>query len=197
MLKTGATALVAVVSLLAPMSASPQRLPAREADPMSAPGTPRRFHLRRSALPSAPTVTGVTRSTSSSRTRRSCTTSRSPSSPKCAFTEQTGSRSRSSCSGSGDRAEAVIRRRRSWAVHVPSGGRVTTEGVDPPTDRWITTYGYTVTGTQLKLRFIKFVQPGESEKQRLACQKQFIMYAAAVQEGRPVGSSSRARHIRG
>ena len=34
MLKTCATALVAVVSLLAPMSASPQRLPARTADPL-------------------------------------------------------------------------------------------------------------------------------------------------------------------
>lgn len=56
---------------------------------------------------------------------------------------------------------------------------MTTRGVDPPTDRWITTYGYTVTGTKLKLRFIKFVQPSESEKQRLAYQKLFIMYAAA------------------
>jgi hypothetical protein len=60
-----------------------------------------------------------------------------------------------------------------------AGGRVTTRGIDPPTDTWITTYGYTVTSTQLKLRFIKFVQPGESETQRVAYQKLFIMYAVA------------------
>ena len=59
------------------------------------------------------------------------------------------------------------------------GRHVTTRGTDPPTDKWITTYSYTVTGTQLKLHFIKFVQPSESEKQRLSYQKLFIMYAAA------------------
>lgn len=59
------------------------------------------------------------------------------------------------------------------------GHRVTTRGTDPPTDKWVTTYSYTVTRTQLKLRFIKFVQPSENEKNRLAYQKLFIMYAAA------------------
>jgi len=62
---------------------------------------------------------------------------------------------------------------------VLSGGRLTRRGTEPPTDGWVTTYGYAVTGRHLRLRFIKFVQPSETETQRLAYQKLFILYAVA------------------
>jgi hypothetical protein len=58
------------------------------------------------------------------------------------------------------------------------GQRFTTKGTDPPTDKWVTTYRYSTAGKQLKLGFVGFVQPSEPEKNRLAYQKRFIMYAA-------------------
>ena len=70
-----------------------------------------------------------------------------------------------------------------WGDHGPykllPNGRFVWSGVDPPTDTYHTTYSYAVTGSRLVMRFISLVEPGVSEKQRLADQKVSIVVAAA------------------
>jgi hypothetical protein len=60
------------------------------------------------------------------------------------------------------------------------GNRVVYRGTDPPTDSWRTTFAYTVTGTQLKLRFISLVEPGVGAGQLHSDQKRPILMASTV-----------------
>jgi hypothetical protein len=60
------------------------------------------------------------------------------------------------------------------------GNRVVYRGTDPPTDMWRTTFAYTVTATQLKLRFISLVEPGLSAGQLHSDEKRPILMASTV-----------------
>ena len=57
------------------------------------------------------------------------------------------------------------------------GHRFVARGVDPPTDTFLTTFSYTVTGTRLILHYISLVEPGVSKAQALADQKRGIVEA--------------------
>jgi hypothetical protein len=56
--------------------------------------------------------------------------------------------------------------------------RVVYRGTDPPTDTWRTTFAYSVTGAQLRLRFISLVEPGVSAKQLRSDEKRPILMAS-------------------
>jgi hypothetical protein len=60
------------------------------------------------------------------------------------------------------------------------GDRVVYRGTDPPTNTWRTTFAYTVTATQLTLRFISLVEPGVGAQQLHADQKRPILMASTV-----------------
>jgi hypothetical protein len=60
------------------------------------------------------------------------------------------------------------------------GNRFASRGTDPPTDTYVTTFSYTVHAKQLILHFVSLVEPGLSEKQRLADQKRSILQATAT-----------------
>lgn len=60
------------------------------------------------------------------------------------------------------------------------GRRFVARGVDPPTNTYLTTFSYTVTGTRLTLHFISLVEPGVSKAQALADQKRGIVEAVAT-----------------
>jgi hypothetical protein len=60
------------------------------------------------------------------------------------------------------------------------GNRVVYRGTDPPTDRWRTTFAYTVTGTSLKLRFVSLVEPGVGAGQLHSDEKRPILMSSTV-----------------
>jgi hypothetical protein len=60
------------------------------------------------------------------------------------------------------------------------GNRVVYRGTDPPTDTWRTTFVYTATATQLKLRFISLVEPGVGAQQLHSDEKRAILMASTV-----------------
>jgi hypothetical protein len=60
------------------------------------------------------------------------------------------------------------------------GSRFVSRGTDPPTDTWRTTFAYTVTTTQLRLRFLSLVEPGLSAQQRHSDEKRPILMASTV-----------------
>ena len=60
------------------------------------------------------------------------------------------------------------------------GSRVVYRGTDPPTDTWRTTFAYTATATQLKLRFISLVEPGVGPQQVHSDQKRPILMESTV-----------------
>jgi hypothetical protein len=60
-----------------------------------------------------------------------------------------------------------------------AGNRVTFAGTDPPTDKFVTTYGYSVVGKTLRLRFISLVEPGMSAAQTVADRKWKISLTVA------------------
>ena len=60
------------------------------------------------------------------------------------------------------------------------GDRFVSRGTDPPTDTFLTTFGYTVTGTRLRLHFVSLVEPGLSAKQRLSDEKRPILMASTM-----------------
>jgi hypothetical protein len=60
-----------------------------------------------------------------------------------------------------------------------SGHRFVARGVDPPTNTWLTTFSYRVTGTRLTLHYISLVEPGVPKVQRHADQKRGIVEAVA------------------
>ena len=61
-----------------------------------------------------------------------------------------------------------------------AGNRVVYRGTDPPTNTWRTTFAYTVTATQLKLRFISLVEPGVGTQQLHSDEKRPILMASTV-----------------
>jgi hypothetical protein len=60
------------------------------------------------------------------------------------------------------------------------GNQFVSRGTDPPTDTWRTTFAYTVTATQLRLRFVSLVEPGLSATQLHSDEKRPILMASTV-----------------
>jgi hypothetical protein len=179
-LKTCATAVVAVLSLLAPVSASPQRLPARTADPLV--GTWDTAPIPLASIRAGLTAHGYAADSIDKLFHTLLIHNQISKSIKYEIRFYRDN---------GVPFQIVIywdpathpRPSYAGADHGPykllPGRRAAFRGTDPPTNTWITTYSYRATGKTLRLKFASLVEPGLSENQRRADQKQKIALAIA------------------